>query len=100
MCITTGRLGFGQVKQPNRDVAQPGSALAWGARGRVFESLRPDQIDQQKGQLRYELAFLFSTFVLDPLALSVTGKHRRRMLLVCTPRSRIHAERYAWRCCR
>src|SRR5687768_8526781 len=26
-----------------RDVAQPGSALAWGARGRRFESSRPDQ---------------------------------------------------------
>ena len=26
-----------------RDVAQPGSALAWGARGRKFESCRPDQ---------------------------------------------------------
>ena len=44
MCITTGRLGFGQVKQPNRDVAQPGSALAWGARGREFESRHPDQV--------------------------------------------------------
>jgi DNA-binding transcriptional MerR regulator len=27
-----------------RGVAQPGSAPAWGAGGRVFESLRPDQI--------------------------------------------------------
>ena len=26
-----------------RDVAQPGSALAWGASGRWFESSRPDQ---------------------------------------------------------
>ena len=26
----------------SRAVAQPGSALAWGARGREFESLRPD----------------------------------------------------------
>ena len=43
MCFTTGRLGFGQIKQPNRDVAQPGSALAWGARGREFESRHPDQ---------------------------------------------------------
>ena len=25
-----------------RDVAQPGSAFAWGARGRWFESSRPD----------------------------------------------------------
>ncbi len=28
---------------PLRGVAQPGSALAWGARGREFESRRPDQ---------------------------------------------------------
>ena len=54
MCITTGRLGFGQVKQPNRDVAQPGSALAWGARGREFESRHPDQqkaffVEDKKG---------------------------------------------------
>jgi hypothetical protein len=27
-------------------VAQPGSALAWGARGRKFESCRPDQLKQ------------------------------------------------------
>ncbi len=26
-----------------RDVAQPGSVLAWGARGRKFESCRPDK---------------------------------------------------------
>ena len=26
-----------------RGVAQPGSALAWGARGRRFKSFRPDQ---------------------------------------------------------
>ena len=25
-----------------RGVAQPGSALAWGVRGRMFESSRPD----------------------------------------------------------
>ena len=30
-----------------RDVAQPGSALAWGARGRRFKSSRPDQLDQR-----------------------------------------------------
>jgi hypothetical protein len=29
-----------------RDVAQPGRALAWGARGRQFKSARPDQIIQ------------------------------------------------------
>ncbi len=27
-----------------RDVAQPGSVLAWGARGRWFESSHPDNL--------------------------------------------------------
>ena len=31
----------------NRGVAQPGSASALGAEGRVFESLRPDHIDMK-----------------------------------------------------
>ena len=31
------------VDSSHRDVAQPGSAFAWGARGREFESRRPDQ---------------------------------------------------------
>ncbi len=42
---------------PSRGVAQSGSALAWGARGRVFESLRPDHINQ--GVARFYLATLF-----------------------------------------
>ena len=32
------------IKRDRRDVAQPGRALAWGARGRQFKSARPDQI--------------------------------------------------------
>ena len=32
-----------KIQSKNRDVAQPGSALAWGARGREFESRHPDQ---------------------------------------------------------
>src|SRR6202795_1429515 len=31
------------IRSLGRGVAQPGSALAWGARGRKFESCRPDQ---------------------------------------------------------
>lgn len=30
--------------QPGRGVAQPGSALAWGARGHEFNSRRPDHL--------------------------------------------------------
>src|SRR6202047_4316335 len=32
-----------QLVSFRRDVAQPGRALAWGARGRQFKSARPDQ---------------------------------------------------------
>ncbi len=31
-------------QRQSRGVAQPGSALAWGARGREFESHRPDHL--------------------------------------------------------
>ncbi len=33
-----------------RDVAQPGSAFAWGARGRWFKSSHPDQPHSGSGQ--------------------------------------------------
>jgi hypothetical protein len=41
-------------------VAQPGSALAWGARGREFESHRPDQFPQrtQSGLQRVTTRYL------------------------------------------
>ena len=32
-----------------RGVAQPGRVLAWGARGRRFDSCHPDQIDLIQG---------------------------------------------------
>ena len=35
--------GFLQIPS-RRDVAQPGRALAWGARGRQFKSARPDHL--------------------------------------------------------
>jgi hypothetical protein len=31
-----------EAAKSSRDVAQPGRALAWGARGRQFKSARPD----------------------------------------------------------
>ena len=33
------------MRSSRRGVAQPGSALAWGARGREFESRRPDHAE-------------------------------------------------------
>src|SRR5690606_14264298 len=36
-------LSYTAKRQYRRGVAQPGSALAWGARGRRFESFRSDQ---------------------------------------------------------
>ena len=43
--VCSAREPEGAVYNPRlrRGVAQPGSALAWGARGREFESRRPDQ---------------------------------------------------------
>lgn len=45
-----------------RGVAQPGSALAWGARGREFESRRPDHEIPGKGDvpIRFVSFFYFS----------------------------------------
>lgn len=36
------------VDSSHRDVAQPGSAFAWGASGRWFESSHPDQYKKIK----------------------------------------------------
>ena len=42
--VTPVALSLNFLNQKNcRDVAQLGSALAWGARGRRFKSSRPDQ---------------------------------------------------------
>ena len=53
VCFNFFQIGIGSIPkiprfaaQRVRDVAQPGSALAWGARGRKFESCHPD-IDYQ-----------------------------------------------------
>ncbi len=40
----------------HRDVAQPGSVLVWGARGRKFKSCHPDK---HKSDLRKQITFLF-----------------------------------------
>jgi hypothetical protein len=45
-------------QKPNRDVAQPGSALAWGARGRKFESCHPDPSKQRASEISEALYFL------------------------------------------
>jgi hypothetical protein len=46
-------------KLANRGVAQLGSALAWGARGRRFKSYRPDQLDQRLRLTLRSWPFLF-----------------------------------------
>lgn len=41
-----------------RDVAQSGSALEWGSRGRRFKSFHPDQVrDHPKGNLKFQVPF-------------------------------------------
>ena len=47
-----------------RDVAQPGSALAWGARGRWFESSRPDLTGQRRK------VFLCPVFICSQLTVN------------------------------
>ena len=49
-----------------RDVAQPGRALAWGARGRQFKSARPDQWFQILEILRLRSGFRLRTPALPP----------------------------------
>ena len=46
-----------------RGVAQPGSVLVWGTRGRKFKSCRPDQNISKKPALRW--LFLFMSSVLS-----------------------------------
>lgn len=46
-----------------RDVAQPGSALAWGARGRKFESCRPDQLTAQIRLKPVSIQYLQAFFI-------------------------------------
>ena len=68
-----------------RDVAQPGSALRSGRRGRKFESCHPDFV---KASLSFRLAFL----TRDPRLLDA-----RRWIVPClvsrSPASKMHKER-------
>ena len=49
------------ILQVCRGVAQSGSVLAWGARGRVFESLRPDQNSLKAGCSQEQPAFFMAS---------------------------------------
>ena len=46
------------TRDEHRGVAQLASALAWGARGRKFESFHPDETKQKRGALL--LFFVYS----------------------------------------
>ena len=64
-----------------RDVAQPGSALAWGARGRGFKSRRPDE-KQRKGKpsgLPFRVSRRVTGIVRRkiPVRVPVFGVHRQ-----------------------
>ena len=48
MLATPG--GSVYIRRPARGVAQSGSALDWGSRGRRFESFRPDQAEAAPGK--------------------------------------------------
>jgi hypothetical protein len=44
LILRAARVGLDRLHSQIRDVAQPGSALDWGSRGRGFESRHPDHI--------------------------------------------------------
>ena len=48
--------------KPNRGVAQLASVLAWGARGRKFESSHPDK-DKSQLLLKQVIAIFYFTFI-------------------------------------
>ena len=50
--IRTAAPRIGDRREPARSVAQPGSALDWGSRGRWFESSHPDQCSRADSQHR------------------------------------------------
>ena len=54
----------------NRVVAQFGSALDWGSRGRRFKSCQPDQLTQA-GQKRFLLTRFFFTSLIDTAAIAL-----------------------------
>ena len=51
----------------NRDVAQPGSALHWGCRGRRFKSCRPDYLSKQALWPAGQRAFCLDSRRLQPI---------------------------------
>ena len=48
LILRRGDFRYNACSSRCRGVAQPGSALPWGGRGREFESLRPDQFAKRK----------------------------------------------------
>lgn len=79
-----------------RDVAQPGSAFAWGARGRWFESSRPDrrEINRTVGLFFYTL--FFNHHLYSPVnpknTLLVRNKHYQRTFSLIKSLARIDQE--------
>ena len=68
LCFDFNEL-FSTFASQFRGVAQPGSVLAWGARGRGFESRHPDEIDHKP--------LIFSGFFFFP------GVVRTDFCLIC-----------------
>ena len=72
---------FGTLEPAHRGVAQPGSALALGARGRGFESRRPDMDDHARRVPALSVSsrrWLAVSGARLPLAVSVPGAAGRR----------------------
>ena len=83
----------------SRGVAQPGSALAWGARGREFESRRPDHKDLKARYRKVPGFFLSSTIQHHPAReKSFRDKHLRRFYIAtrCGPEVAKRMRPWCW----
>jgi hypothetical protein len=74
---------FAALKGSLRDVAQPGSAFAWGARGRWFESSRPDLRGQSRNIPALSF-FIFAESLVQRVWITISCYGSRDHLVVFT----------------
>lgn len=76
-----------------REVAQPGSVLGWGSRGRKFESCLPDK---EKPQVQTEafyfqiLKWMLSFFSISNLRQSINKNNSIRIMPILNPNMLCH----------
>ncbi len=80
-CFPVDRANWNKLKYAHfspltRGVAQPGSAFAWGAKGREFKSLRPDHFKARKQRFRSMFTGFFCAYSHLPNKMLQYGKRR------------------------